>query len=281
MTNSTMKEKDIRRTVTAIYFSATGTTRKIVSCVAERLSGHLNSSGGIQVVDFTPSAIRERPASFTKTDVVVFGVPVYAGRVPNVLVDYIGSVRGNGATAIAVVVFGNRDYDDALIELKDLLESGGFTVIAGGSFIGEHSFSVTLAKDRPDESDIQIAGVFADQVARKIGNRNFSSVAVKGRQPYRKHYVPKNPAGAPVDIRKVKPKTNDRCTDCKHCVAVCPMASIDAEDVSIIKGICIKCGACIKKCSNQAKYFDDEDFLRHKQEIELEFSSRKEPELFL
>lgn len=270
------------KTVTAMYFSATGTTRKVVSRIAEKISREIIPEASFSVVDFTLPEKREIPVSFSKGDVVVFGVPVYAGRVPNVLVNYIGTVRGNGAAVVPVVVYGNRDYDDSLVELYDILESDGFAVIAGGAFIGEHAFSVTLAAGRPDNRDLAAAAGFAQEISRKIRNRQTGPVPVKGRRPYRKHYVPKNPEGLPVDIRKVKPRTLlDRCTDCKVCVALCPMGSIDADDVSVVTGICIKCGACIKSCPWQAKYFDDADFLRHKEELEVGLSFRREPETFL
>jgi NAD-dependent dihydropyrimidine dehydrogenase PreA subunit len=84
-----------------------------------------------------------------------------------------------------------------------------------------------------------------------------------------------------VDIRKVVPKTNSCCNDCKLCVEICPMGSIDFKDVTKLNGICIKCGACIKKCSKNAKYYDDEDYLRHKYELEIDFDSRKEPDVFV
>lgn len=194
----------------------------------------------------------------------------------------MNSIKGNDALAIAVVLYGNRNYDDALIELRDILQLNGFKVIAGGAFIGEHSFSKILAKDRPDEKDMAIASDFADQIYSKItAEADFQIVNVKGKSPYRDYYRPKNLQGEPVDIRKVTPLTNSDCNNCKLCVSVCPMGSIDKEDVSRLIGICIKCGACIKNCPTQAKYYDDEDYLRHKYELEIEFASRREPELFL
>ena len=90
--------------------------------------------------------MQKRAGIFFRKDIVIVGVPVYAGRVPNVLLKYLNTMSGNGALAIAVVLYGNRNYDDALLELKDILEANGFKVIAGGAFIGEHAFSKTLAK---------------------------------------------------------------------------------------------------------------------------------------
>ncbi|WP_411677587.1 EFR1 family ferrodoxin [Caproicibacter sp.] len=262
-----------------LYFSATGTTEKIVHRVAEKLNGEIGDST-VNRVDFTLPQEREKSCSFGKNDLVIAGVPVYAGRVPNVLLKYIKSIRGNGALAAAIVLYGNRDYEDALIELRDLLLEDGFHVIAGGAFIGEHSFSRVLAKGRPDEKDLALADKFADLISQKIESGMTAAVEVKGNTPYRSYYKPKDEQKNPVDIRKVKPKTKGNCTHCMTCVNVCPMGSISADDPSVLTGICIKCGACIKKCPVGAKYFDDPDFLRHKTEMEVGLTARKEPELF-
>lgn len=215
-----------------------------------------------------------------KRDIIVIGVPVYAGRVPNVLLKYLNSINGNGASVIAVVVYGNRNFDDALIELTDILNTNGCKVIAGAAFIGEHSFSKTLALNRPDDHDIALARDFANRLSTKITDSfNARTIEVKGNRPYRKYYMPKNDKDEPVDIRKVAPKTTSDYINCKLYVGICPMDSIDYEDASKLKGICIKCGACIKKCPMQAKYYDDGDYLRHKHELEAEFACRREPEI--
>lgn len=268
--------------INTMYFSATDTTKKVVSGIAKEIAENNEREITIHNIDFTLPQIRELAVSFTEEDVVIIGVPVYAGRVPNVLLNYLNSITGHGALAIPVVVYGNRNYDDALIELKDILELNGFKVIAGGAFIGEHSFSETLAKNRPDEKDMAIAYGFAEQIYAKITRQDkIQTVVVNGDKPYRKYYKPKDKEGSPVDIRKVTPKTNSNCIDCKLCVTICPMGSIDSEDVSQFKGICIKCGACIKKCPTRAKYYDDEAYLRHQHELEIDFSNRREPELFI
>ena len=262
-----------------LYFSATGTTEKVVLKIAEKLSAKMNGAT-INRVDFTLPQARETPCSFGKNDLVIAGVPVYAGRVPNVLLKYLQSIRGNGALAAAVVLYGNRDYDDALIELRDLLTQDGFRVVAGGAFIGEHSFSRVLAKGRPDENDLAYADQLAELIEDRIKTEKFDEVQVKGHSPYRPYYRPKDPQKRPVDIRKVKPKTSEKCIRCLTCVNVCPMGSISADDPSLFTGICIKCGACVKKCPVGAKYYDDQDYLRHKTELEAELTERKEPELF-
>ena len=131
------------KTVWAVYFSGTGTTERTVRSVAGELARML--SVPCRSFDFTRPQARQKELSFCERDLVVFGTPVYAGRVPNVLLPYLREkVRGGGALAVPVVLFGNRNYDDALIELRDLLQADGFGCIAAGAFVGEHSFSRTL-----------------------------------------------------------------------------------------------------------------------------------------
>jgi NAD-dependent dihydropyrimidine dehydrogenase PreA subunit/flavodoxin len=272
----------LNKKINTIYFSATGTTEKVVTGIANKISETIGGETTVKNIDFTLPDVRKDAVSFTEDDVVIVGVPVIAGRVPNILLKYLNTITGNGALAIAVVLYGNRNYDDALIELKDILELNGFKVIAGGAFIGEHSFSNILAQNRPDEKDMAIVSDFAGQIYNKITTQDeFQTVVVKGNKPYRDYYKPKDKNGNLVDFRKITPKVNSNCNDCKICVSVCPMGSIDAEDVSKLNGPCIKCGACIKKCPLEAMYFDDENFLKHKHELEIEFADRREPELFI
>jgi NAD-dependent dihydropyrimidine dehydrogenase PreA subunit/flavodoxin len=272
----------MNNSVKTFYFSATETTETIMNGIAGSLA---ESSGGkiAENVNFTLPDARKEPARFTRQDIVVAGLPVYAGRVPNVLLKYLNTIEGNGALAVAVVVYGNRHYDDALIEWRDILESRGFTVFAAGAFIGEHSFSETLGQSRPDQQDLSAAVEFAKRIRQKLSSPGSpGALSVPGNQPYQPYYRPKDKDGNPVNFQKITPKTGSDCVDCKLCVSLCPMGSIDVDDVSEIKGICIKCCACIKKCPVQAKYFDDANYLRHKSELENTYSSvRREPEFFL
>lgn len=270
--------------VWAIFFSATGTTRKVVTGIADAIAGELGVEG--KRFDFTLPGSREAVLSFSADDLVVLGTPVYAGRVPNVLLKYLQTVQGNGAVAVPVVLFGNRAYDDALIELRDILERGGFHTIAAAAFVGEHAFSRILARGRPDEADMAVAADFAKGVAGKLGtiaeSHTLAPIPVKGvPHPYRGYYQPRDIHGNPVDLRKVKPLTGADCDDCKICAELCPMGSISHDNVREYIGICIRCGACVKECPQQARYYDDREFLYHKQELEEGLTRRADPELFV
>lgn len=329
-----------QRTIWKVYFSATGTTEKIVSRIADQLAaltadsgaqGEAEEGGGtpggedgggrrvgekpqtwaLKQLDFTLPQARENPAVFSPGDLVVVGTPVYAGRVPNVLLSYLNTWQGNGATAVPVAVYGNRNYDDALIELRDILEKDGFHTLAAAAFIGEHSFSKILAAGRPDEEDLAVADQFAQKLSEKLlagkpsGEETLTGrdpkkepdgapgresekkqeqtpVPVRGQSPLRPYYQPRDRKGNFINILKVKPKTREEdCVQCGLCASVCPMGSISSADVSRVDGICIKCGSCVKKCPTGAKYYDDEGYLYHKTELELGYVRRAQPELFL
>lgn len=269
----------------AVYFSGTGTTKTIVTQVAKGLSITLDIP--MDEIDFTDYKVRMRKLVFSETDLVVIGLPVYAGRLPNLILPYIKTMQGNGSMAVPIVLYGNRNYDDALMELKTELDKNEFHAISAGAFIGEHSFSKLLAAGRPDSKDLRIADSLADKTAQIIHHLSRDNelikylLEVKGNMPLHAYYTPRDRKGNPIDIRKVKPKTNENCINCEKCIDMCPMGAIDSMDPTLVSGICIKCCACIKRCPQQAKYFDDKGYIYHMHELEEQYgATRKEPELF-
>lgn len=290
--------------VRAMYFSGTGTTAKVTSAVAYNMWEHMKAAAGTSQyekapnIDFTPKAARHEKYAFDADDIVVFGTPVIAGRVPNVLLKFLDTLEGGGAMAVPVVLYGNRNFDDALIELRNILEEKGFHTVAAAAFIGEHSFSKTLAAGRPDNEDMKIAGDFAKDAAGKIlglmeaaegddaklaaALKAAGPVHVEGEDPIRPYYKPRDRNGNHINILKVKPKLDEtKCDKCGICADVCPMGSISKDAPGVVDGICIKCCGCVKKCPQEALYFDDAGYLYHKEELEFLYAERKEPELFL
>lgn len=277
-----MEKREIKK-VTGLYFSPTYTTKKTVEAIARAAAEKLGLKE-IARINVTTPAQRMSTPEFGEGDLVVFGVPVYIGRVPNLIRDFFASIKGNGATGVPVTVYGNRAYDDALIELKDIMEGNGFRCVAAGAFIGEHSFSYTLGGGRPDAKDLEIAHNFGTEIASKIlgGEPLPEKLEVPGNPYPYKFYNAKSKKDNSIDIRKVKPETDpQKCTNCGICAMLCPMGAIDPSNCSLVPGICIKCGACIKLCRPKAKYFTDPTYLEHKEILEKNFTEpRKEPEIF-
>ena len=116
----------------AASFSPTGGTEHIVNLLAEEMGKCLKLP--VHKISFTLPDERKKSCTFTEEDLLILGTPVYAGRIPNkILPDVDRSFEGNGTLAVAVSVFGNRNYDDGLMELALLLENHGFCVAAAAA----------------------------------------------------------------------------------------------------------------------------------------------------
>ncbi len=271
------------------YFSPTLNGAKIGKSV---LSGALKGAGSAheaivqdwQTPEKRQQALQEGRLKFKRNDALVIVFPVYAGRLPNLLLPFIEQISGENTTALAIVTYGYRAYDDALSELCGLLNSKGFIVQAAAAFPCAHAFSKTLGEQRPNEADLKLAYAWGERWGR-FTVRHWASdfrqaCQVKGAWPPGPYYQPRALNGERIDIRKVKPKIHAHCTHCGYCAAICPMGAIDPKNVASVPGICMKCNACVQRCPEAARYFDDAGYLTHKTDLENQFTERKSIELF-
>ena len=267
--------------VRAVYFSPTGKTRLAVTTLAGEIAAKL----GVPLTgeDLTLPAARQDARIYDKNELVVFGVPTYAGRIPNKLLPAVReSFTADGTYAVALTTFGNRSFDDSLSELRSVLTENGFCVIAGAAVAAQHAFSEALAAGRPDADDLAGIRKFADDICEKLRRGDAEPCSVRGRDPVGPYYTPRGLDGEPKVFLKAKPVTDkEKCRSCGLCAASCPMGSISAEDCSLVTGVCIKCHACVKRCPTGAKYFDDEAFLSHKAMLERDYMRRAECEFFV
>lgn len=267
--------------VAAAWFSPTGTTKKCTLAAARAAADVLGAQ--LAEIDFTLPSARDRAHAFADDELLVIGMPVYAGRLPNLIAPFVRDMfKSSSSPAIPIVCFGNRNFDDALTELRGALEASGFWVPAAAAFSCEHSFSRVLGAGRPDEDDIREAIGLGDRAAHLIAEASapLPRIAIEGNEPPGPYYTPRDRHGNGIDIRKVKPTTSDACTKCGTCAAVCPMGSIDKDDTSRVTGVCIKCCACEKRCPVGAKGWDDKGYLYHKSELEELYARRAPNRIF-
>ncbi len=256
-----------------IFFSPTKTTLKIVDAVGQGM-GMTKASR----MDLTFPCTHESPHA--AGDMAIIGVPVYAGRVPALAVERLRhSVQGKGRPAVLVVVYGNRAYEDALLELRDVAEELGFVPVAGAAFIGEHSFStpeLPVAPGRPDDEDLGKARAFGAEVRKKIealGSLDqVPSLQVPGTFPYRDGIRP-----APIS-----PDTHEEiCTLCGECARICPTQVIVVKDrVQTDTSACIRCSACIKACPTGARFWDVPKILEVTRFLHAHHAEPRKPEIF-
>lgn len=267
--------------VHTLSFSPTGTTRRAVTAIGSGL--------GLGIAEEWDITLPDAPVpSFEAMDsaLVIIGIPVYAGRVPATAVERLramGVRTNNGAEplpCVLVATYGNRHYDDALVELQDLATELGFIPIAAGAFIGEHSFSsahMPVAAGRPDIKDLDAATAFGVKIKEKLVNLNgtaeLPTMELPGNRPYKEGWnqPPMSPA---LD--------EELCETCGTCVDVCPVGAITIDPGTTTDAKkCIMCAACVRACPMGARTMDVPFIQGINKKLYDNFSERREPELFL
>ena len=268
--------------VHGVFISPTGNTAMVASKIANSLGSRLGLP--VKMDDFTLPVHHETVRNYGLKDLVVFGVPTFAGRVPNKFLPFIEELfQGNGALAVPVVTYGNRSYDSSLEELKEILEKNDFRVIGAAAVCCEHSFA-GIGKGRPDAEDFSILKNFTAKIGNQLltGEELPGQIHIHNDEPVRPYYQPLQEDQTPAVFLKAKPKTNEKkCNHCGVCAELCPMGSISFENPQKVSGICIKCQACVKGCSQKAKYFDDPAFLSHMKMLKQNYKRPGKTETFL
>ena len=249
-----------------IYFSATGTTSKCVATVAEAIGMPLNHTFNMADKN-APESMR-----FSKNEIVLVGTPVYGGRIPKIFARKLDKLHGDGAKAIAMVVYGNRDYDDALLELTDILRGSGFNVMAAGAFIAQHSIFPKTGISRPDKNDIDRLIEFGRFCRESINRTDIPDLLIKGNRPYKTYgSVPIHPTG-----------DKDKCNECGRCSALCPADAIVQDKPWMTDNSkCISCGRCIVSCPASVRRYRGFKYKVIGKIFTTAFARRKEPEFFI
>lgn len=254
------------KNVTAIYFSPTGGTKSYVRAVARGIADDFRE------IDLTNREIRAKEHLFSPDELAVIGVPVYYGRVPQLPDELLRGLTASHTPAVFVVVYGNREFDDALLELSDLCEKQGFYGAAACAFVAQHTFSPKIAAERPNEEDLTIAEAFGREIREFMEAKDAKPLSLPGDRPYRSFTV------APFT-----PKGDKSCTGCGTCVRICPSGAIPAEaprETDAKK--CIRCLACVHACPAGARRVGGPVYSMVKHKLEKELTkTEKEARLFL
>ncbi len=222
--------------ITVLHFSPTGGTRKAALSLARLLAKE------VQEADLCDRAAE--PRAFSTDDLVLIAGPVYGGRLPGLMRSRLEAFTGNGAEAITAAVYGNRAFEDALLELNDAAQALGFRVLASAALVAEHSMLRSVAAGRPDAEDARQMGEFAKGILGKLETEDDSlPQAVPGGRPYKDW---KQMAAVPL--------ASSECTSCGLCAETCPAGAISPDAPGKTDPAkCILCMRCVAVCPNRAR----------------------------
>ena len=247
-----------------LYFSPTGTTRRVVKAFAKGFGGTLIEND-ITLPESRKNVVKAGPvrtgglapdpdapaidASPVLSRLAVFAGPVYGGRSFKLLTSTIAKLNGEGRPAVIFCTYGGRHYDMALADLYEAATKAGFEVVACGAFIGEHSFSRKIQTGRPNADDLALAESFGKRVREKLSAGTL--------RPMTPEQIPQRP----VDLDAIgmhrerlgrltpnRPAPDERCLRCGACASVCPLGLINVDDSDDINPGCLKCNTCVKTC---------------------------------
>lgn len=248
-----------------IVFSPTGGTQKVVDGILKEWEMPVTK------VDLTAPALEPAAISLEKEDIVVVAVPSFGGRVPGFAAERLGRLRGNGAWSVVVCVYGNRAYEDTLVELQDIMQQSGFRVAAAVSAVAEHSIIHQYAAGRPDPADMEELAQFGKKILEKAAGGGDTLPSLPGNRPYKK-------GGGSGLV----PKADRNCIGCGACAANCPAQAIRKDDLrNTDSQKCISCMRCVVQCPKSARKVNSAMVAAAALALKKACSERKENELFL
>lgn len=249
-----------------IYFSPTRTSKQVAEAI-------VHGTGIENIVSMNITLQEAEEIEIPASALTIIVVPVYGGHVAPLAMERLENIRGLNTPAVLVVVYGNRAYEKALMELDAFALPHGLKVIAGATFIGEHSYSTDkcpIADGRPDDYDLELASEFGKRIMEKVQSANTPEtlypIDVRAiKRPSQPFFPLLRFFRKVIKLRKSStplprvPWMDDEslCTHCGICATHCPAGAIikgNEQHTDVDK--CIKCCACVKVCARKARVYD-------------------------
>ncbi len=229
-----------------LYFSGTGNSRYI----AERIA-RANSEEMISIND----KIKNNDTSaITVQGKLVFVVPTYAWRIPNVVRDWIRKTEFIGANQVWFVMNCGSEIGNAGKYNKNLCEEKSFTYMGTAQIVMPENYIAMFDAPEAEEAKeiISKAEPFVDDVAKMIAEgkafpvlRTKLSDKLKSGPIYKMFYA--------FCVKADDFAADERCIGCGKCEKLCPMNNIKIEDGKPVWGkACTHCMACICYCPTKA-----------------------------
>ncbi|MDD6663390.1 MAG: 4Fe-4S binding protein, partial [Bulleidia sp.] len=213
-----------------IVFSPTGGTERVARAITQNWSQ-------VDTIDLSAPDTKYAEICFEGETLVMIAMPSFGGVAPQLALNRLAMIKGNGAKCVIAAVYGNRAYEDTLVQMEDYAQNAGFQVIAAISAVAEHSIIHEYATGRPNLDDCKELAEFGNRILEKATSSKLSKPSVPGNRPYKK-------AGTGM-----VPKADSSCTSCGLCAQKCPAGAISANTPGTTdKNKCISFMRCVSIC---------------------------------
>lgn len=221
-----------------IYFSPTGNTQKVTTFISEQFENYKDKDISVLQSDYH--------LQFKTDDLCIIGVPSFGGRVPSVAIERLKMMKGYHTPVVIIATYGNRAYEDTLLELKNVVTDNGFVCLGAMGIVCEHSIVDEIGQGRPNDKELQEIAEFVKALKKRLAHP-LEDIHVPGNMPYREY-----------SVISMTPITTKKCTECGLCAKLCPIGAISIEHpCETNKDICISCMRCVKVCPYQARKCED------------------------
>lgn len=227
-----------------LYFSGTGNIRYAAQRISE-ISGDEVVSVNCRLKEQDYSAVHSEKA-------LVFVGPVYAGRLPRVMEEYIRKVRFTGTKQAYFIATCAQTPWHTVKYVEKLCREKNFALLGFNSIVMPQGY-------------VAGGGTQPEEISRKILQEAEPRIteiaeAIRDKQMLRKEQPGKalmsevlNPVMYSLMISAKGFTATEQCTGCGKCEARCPLNNVTLTDGKPLWGNnCTHCMACIAGCPAEA-----------------------------